>query len=86
METNKEYITKTAKMIFEQVIKYNHHFTMAKAIKLAEEKLQRIQYALLHPEIYTVNDNNTIISSYNYGATKTLDSIYGFEIIVEIKS
>lgn len=70
-------ITETAKAIYEQTIKYNHHFTLEKAMKLAEEKLQRVQYALQHPELYAVDNKGVITSSYNYGNIQDLNSIYG---------
>lgn len=83
--TNKKYmktildntIAETAKAIYEQVIKYNYHFTMEKAIKLAKEKLQNIQHALKHPELYTVDNNGVITRSYDYGNIQDLNSIYG---------
>ena len=70
-------IAETAKAMYEQVIKYNHRFTLEKARKLAEEKLQRVQHALQHPELYTVDNQGRITSSYNYGNICDLNSIYG---------
>lgn len=70
-------ITETAKAIYEQAIKYNHRFTLEKAMKLAEEKMQHVQHALQHPELYTVDNKGVITSSYNYGNIQDLNSIYG---------
>ncbi len=70
-------IAETAKAIYEQTVKYNHRFSMEKAMKLAEEKMQHIQHALKHPELYTVDDNGVITSSYNYGNIQDLSNIYG---------
>lgn len=70
-------ITETAKAIYEQTIKYNHRFTLEKAMKLAVKKMQYVQHALQHPERYMVDDNGVITRTYNYGNIQDLNSIYG---------